>query len=139
MKKIRRELTVTVEVPDHVDVKDVEIATVAKVSCAGQELDGTIVARPLYVVESEPPVRPKPVCPKCAKEIDHLIVYWPATVTGIAELSNDELRVELDYDFNDPKDVAREDEQTYHCPECDEQFFKAGDEDEVTNFLKGGA
>lgn len=133
MKKVCRDVTITVLVPDHADIDDVEIVTTSKASYAGQDLDGTLVAEPLYMVEPEPP---KPICPKCSKEIDSLVVYWPATVVGTAEFSNGGLNVEIDHELSNLNDITREDEQTYCCPECDEQLFKAGDEDRVAWFLE---
>lgn len=133
MKEIRRDFTAVVEVPDDVSVDDVEIVVVAEASATGKPLpEPTVLAEEPYVVEPEPP---KPVCPKCGKEIGYLVVYWPATVTGTAEFSNDGLNVEFVDGLNDLNDIAREDEQIYCCPECSEQLFKAGDEDRVADFL----
>jgi len=136
MKEVRRDFTAIVEVPDYVSVGDVEIVATVEASYAEQTVEARILAEEPYVVEPEPAPAPRPKCPKCGKEISFLNVHWPATVCGTAEFSNDGLNVEFADGINDLNDIAREDEQVYCCPECDEELFKAGDEDRVANFLK---
>ena len=138
MKEIRRDITVVVEVPDYVSVDDVEIVATAEASYAEQTVETKILAEEPYVVQPEPPEVPKPKCPKCAAEISSLNVFWPATITGTAEFSNDGLNVEFVDGLNDPHDIAREDEQVYCCPECEAELFKAGEESKVAEFLKNG-
>ena len=135
MKKVRRDFTAIVEVPDYVSVDDVEIVATVEASYAEQTVEAKILAEDPYVVQPEPAPAPKPICPKCGKEISSLKVFWPATVCGTAEFSNDGLNVEFADGINDLNDIAQEDKQVYCCPECEAELFKAGDEDRVANFL----
>ncbi len=136
MKEIRRDFTAIVEVPDHIGVDEVEITAKAEASYAGQTVQPRVLAEEPYEAEPEPPEVPKPECPKCGVKIGFLTVYWPATVTGTAEFSNDGLNVEFVDEINDLDDIAKEDEQVYCCPECEAQLFKAGEEVKVAEFLK---
>lgn len=135
MKEVRRDFTVTAKVPDYIGVDEVEITVTAEASYAEQTVEPAVVAEEPYVVIPEPPEAPKPKCPKCGKEIGFLKVCWPATVWGTAEFSNDGLNVEFVDEFYNPSDIAEEDKQVYYCPECEEQLFKAGEEDKVAEFL----
>lgn len=137
MKEIRRDFTVVAEVPDYIGVDEVEITITAVASYAEQTVEPKVLAEEPYVVEPEPPEVPKPKCPKCGEEIEFLNVYWPATVSGTAEFSNDGLNVEFVDGVNDLEDIAKEDEQVYCCPHCEAEFFKAGQEAEVAAFLQG--
>ncbi len=136
MKEIRRDFTATIEVPDYIGVNDVEIVATVEASYAEQTVEPRVVAEEPYVVELEPAEAPKPKCPKCGEEIGSLNVYWPATVCGTAEFSNDGLNVEFTDGINDLNDIAKEDEQVYCCPECEKELFKAGEEDKVAVFLR---
>lgn len=141
MKKISRDFTAIIEVGDDIDVEEVEMVATIEASYIPSGVsfvEPTVIAGEPYVVEPEPPRAPKPICPKCSKEIEHLTAYWPATVIGTARFVNGELSVEFT-DDNQLNDIVEEDKQAYHCPECDEELFKAGDEDRVIWFLENVA
>lgn len=82
-------------------------------------------------------IPPKPKCPKCGEEIEMLMGVYSASVSGWASILNGELNLQLEESFK-LRDIIDEDSATWHCPRCDEQLFKAGEEDKMTVFLKGG-
>lgn len=80
------------------------------------------------------PVKPK--CLKCGEEIEMLMGIYSATVSGWASILKGELNLQLEESLK-LQDIIVEDSATWHCPRCDEQLFKAGEEDKMTVFLKG--
>jgi len=136
VKEVCRDFRAVVEVPDYVSVGDVEIVATVEASYAEQTVEARILAEEPYVVEPEPAEAPRPKCPECGEEIGFLNVFWPATVTGTAEFSNNGLNIEFIDGVNDLYDITKEDEQVYCCPECKKELFKAGEEDKVAVFLK---
>jgi len=136
VKEIRRDFTVVMEVPDHVGADEVEITISPEASYAEQTVEPRVLAEEPYVAEPEPAEAPKPKCPKCGEEIRFLNVFWPATITGMAEFSNDRLNVEFYDGINELNDIAQEDKQVYCCPKCEKELFKAGEEDKVASFLE---
>jgi len=95
---------------------------------------GTFMESHISLIGLPKPTKPK--CPKCGKEIDVLIGSYSAIVSGLASIMNGELNVQLDENIKS-WDIVTENSETWHCPDCDEQLFKAGDEDKMTAFLKG--
>ena len=70
------------------------------------------------------------ICPKCNKDIDHLI----NTTTGALTLyMSTDKQGDLQYETGEfePDDITDE----YQCPECDEVLFTK--EEEAIAFLKG--
>ena len=72
-----------------------------------------------------------PKCPKCGKEIDHLIHYGYYLMKADFRIDKDGDKVyENWYDFGDMKEGTEE----YYCPECKQVLFKT--EDEAIKFLR---
>lgn len=92
---------------------------------------GTYLEEHLRVAET-----PKPKCPKCGKEIEFLCGDYPAAVPAKAYISEGELHTDV-IDGIRVSDVIEGDVKTWHCPECDAELFKTGEEGKVEEFLKG--
>jgi predicted RNA-binding Zn-ribbon protein involved in translation (DUF1610 family) len=65
-----------------------------------------------------------PKCPRCGKEIDHLLVHSRAI---------------MEYDYSIKQgfkylDTLEEDFESFYCPKCNEELFD--NEDEAFEFLK---
>jgi len=93
-----------------------------------------------YIIEfgaelPEEVVPPKPVCPKCGMEIELLCGGYSAVVPAKACISEGELYIDI-IDGIKVYDVIEGEVETWHCPECDAELFKAGEEAEMTAFLK---
>ena len=80
-------------------------------------------------------VPPKPKCPKCGKVIDGLSGTYPAIVCGYASILNGVLDTQFD-EQTKVWEIIDEDGAVWCCPECDAELFKAGQEAEMTAFLK---
>lgn len=80
-------------------------------------------------------IPPKPKCPKCGKEIEGLMGNYPAVVGGYASILDGELNLQLNESYH-LWELVDEDSVIWSCPECDAELFKAGQEAEMTAFLK---
>ena len=72
--------------------------------------------------------QPNPECPKCGAPINDLTGFYAATVVGYVKLDCGQLSYGLDDDVNDLKDIIDEDNVSWHCPVCNEELFRAGEE-----------
>lgn len=83
-------------------------------------------------------IPPKPKCPRCGAEIESLVGYYSAVVTGYVKLSGGNLDFWLDDDINDLKDIIDNESVSWHCSVCNEELFRAGEEceDEILALLK---
>lgn len=92
-----------------------------------------------YIVEfgaelPEEVVPPKPKCPKCGKEIEHLVGVYKATASGWVNILDGKLNLQLEEDLK-PWEMIDEDSAVWYCPECEAELFRAGQEAEMTAFL----
>ncbi|MBA7638616.1 hypothetical protein ES703_46272 [subsurface metagenome] len=138
VKEIRRDFTLVVGVPDNVRPEECEIiVNTASASFPGGNAQPSVIAEEPYEVEPEEPPKPKPKCPKCGEGVEMLIGAYSATVSGWVSILKGELNLQLDENLKS-WEIVDEDSVTWHCPHCDEQLFKAGEEDKMTVFLRGG-
>ena len=72
-----------------------------------------------------------PKCPKCGKEIDHLVDFSPVWQEYEMTISKNG---DAQYDLIDDSIPMGTDDE-YVCPECSEVLFTS--EEDAINFLKG--
>lgn len=102
-------------------------------------VDDDVVMKIAHLIVGEGGELPQPFmpeCPGCGEGLDSLIGCYPASVPAEATIINGVLIIDL-VDGLKITDVITDKVESWHCPNCEKELFKADEEGKMTSFLKG--